>query len=41
MADGEMIFDGKGKDMTPDTVAWVYQGLKEGETETERIRACA
>ena len=41
MADGEMIFDGKGKDMTPDTVAWVYQGLEEGETETERIRACA
>ncbi|MEA3436297.1 MAG: phosphonate ABC transporter ATP-binding protein [Thermodesulfobacteriota bacterium] len=41
MADGEMIFDGKGKDMTPDTVAWVYQGLEEGETKTEMIRACA
>ena len=41
MADGEMIFDGKGKDMTPETVAWVYQGREEGETETERIRACA
>ena len=41
MADGKIIFDGKGKDMTPDTVAWIYQGLEEGETETEKIRAYA
>lgn len=41
MADGEIIFDGKGKDMTQDTVAWIYQGREEGETETEKIRACA
>ena len=41
MADGEIIFDGKGKDMTPDTIAWIYQERKEGEAETERIRAYA
>lgn len=41
MADGKIIFDGKGKDMTPDTVAWIYQGREEGETETEKIRAYA
>ncbi|MDY6792757.1 MAG: phosphonate ABC transporter ATP-binding protein [Thermodesulfobacteriota bacterium] len=39
MADGEMIFDGKGEDMSPDTVAWIYQGREGGETE--RIRAYA
>lgn len=41
MADGEMIFDGKGKDMTPDTTAWIYKTRENRKTETEGLRACA
>ena len=41
MADGKMIFDEKGKDITQDKIAWVYEGREEEKTETERIRACA
>ena len=41
MADGEMIFDGGGKDLTPETTAWIYERKDDSKTATERIRACA
>ncbi|MBW2052983.1 MAG: phosphonate ABC transporter ATP-binding protein [Deltaproteobacteria bacterium] len=41
MAEGEMIFDGKGKDMTSDTIAWVYKTRENSKTKTEGFRACA
>ena len=41
MADGEIVFDGKGKDITQDTVDWIYQGQEEEKFKAERIRAYA
>ena len=41
MADGEMIFDGKGKDMTPDTTTWIYKTREDRKTGPEKIQACA
>ena len=41
MADGEIIFDGKGKDITQDIVDWIYQGQEEEKCKAERIRAYA
>jgi hypothetical protein len=36
-----MIFDGKGKDMTPDTTAWIYKTIENRKTGSEALRACA
>lgn len=41
MANGEMVFDGSGKDLTPETTSWIYERRDDRKTETERIRACA
>ncbi len=41
MADGEMIFDGSGKDLTPETTDWIYKTREDRKTETEGLRACA
>ncbi len=41
MADGEMIFDGSEKDLTPETTAWIYKTKEDRKTEPEGLRACA
>ena len=41
MADGEVVFDGSGKDLTPETTAWIYERRENRKMETEKIQACA
>ena len=41
MANGEMVFDGSGKDLTPEKTSWIYERREDGKTETDGIRACA
>jgi len=40
LANGEIVLDGSGKDLTPETTAWIYGSGKEGITESERLRVC-
>lgn len=34
MANGEIVLDGRGKDFTPETTAWIYGNEKKGITRT-------
>jgi len=39
MSEGEMIFNGTGKDLTPETTAWIYEKRDVGKVK--ELKACA